>query len=133
MLVPVREVRPLVRLAIFRPSQKGQPTTGGKCKEKGLSPARDDSDLVGYFRAPSGSGPGATLPLQKKRRLWSQAGQKLLRELPLKPWAARRRDDLLALPATIGKIEGAVLVDHLKSMDWAARKAEFHSKPIPPF
>jgi len=65
--------------------------------------------------------------------LWSQAGQKLLRELPLKPWAARRRDDLLALPATIGKIEGAVLVDHLKSMDWAARKAEFHSKPIPPF
>ena len=33
--------------------------------------------------------------VQKKRRLWSEAGQKLLRELPLKPWASRRREDLL--------------------------------------
>ena len=32
--------------------------------------------------------------LQKKRRLWSKAGQKLLRELPLRPWASRRREDL---------------------------------------
>jgi transposase len=35
--------------------------------------------------------------MQKKRRLWSQAGMKLLRELPLKPWAACRREDLLGL------------------------------------
>ena len=35
--------------------------------------------------------------VQKKRRLWSGAGQKLLRELPLKPWAGRRREDLLRL------------------------------------
>ena len=35
--------------------------------------------------------------VQRKRKLWSQAGQKLLRELPLRPWASRRRDDLLRL------------------------------------
>src|SRR5712692_3014424 len=33
--------------------------------------------------------------VQKKRRLWSEAGQKLLRELALQPWAGRRREDLL--------------------------------------
>jgi transposase len=37
--------------------------------------------------------------VQRKHKLWSQAGQTLLRELPLPPWAARRRDDLLALMA----------------------------------
>ena len=35
--------------------------------------------------------------VQKKRRLWSEAGQKVLRQLPLKPWAGRRREDLLRL------------------------------------
>src|ERR1700682_1757881 len=35
--------------------------------------------------------------MQRKAKLWSQAGQKLLRELPLKPWAAGRREDLLGL------------------------------------
>jgi transposase len=35
--------------------------------------------------------------VQKKRHLWSAAGQKLLREIPLKPWAGRRREDLLKL------------------------------------
>ena len=35
--------------------------------------------------------------MQKKRTLWSQAGQKMLRELPLKPWAWCRREDLLGL------------------------------------
>jgi transposase len=39
--------------------------------------------------------------VQRKRKLWSQAGQKLLRELPLKPWAARRREDLLRLLAML--------------------------------
>src|SRR5580765_1425450 len=30
----------------------------------------------------------------KKRKLWSRAGEKVLRELPLAPWASRRREDL---------------------------------------
>jgi transposase len=35
--------------------------------------------------------------LQLKRKLWSQAGQRVLRELPLEGWAAQRRQDLLQL------------------------------------
>jgi transposase len=30
----------------------------------------------------------------RKGKLWSKTGEKLLRELPLKPWASRRREDL---------------------------------------
>jgi transposase len=33
--------------------------------------------------------------LTKKRKLWSRAGEKALCELPLRPWASRRREDLL--------------------------------------
>jgi transposase len=32
--------------------------------------------------------------VMKKQKLWSKAGQKVLRELPLAPWASRRREDL---------------------------------------
>jgi len=32
---------------------------------------------------------------QKKRQLWTKAGRELLERLPLEPWTARRRDDLL--------------------------------------
>ncbi|MGA2170569.1 MAG: type II toxin-antitoxin system PemK/MazF family toxin [Terracidiphilus sp.] len=32
------------------------------------------------------------------------------------------------LPITVGGVEGAILVDQLKSMDWAGRGAVFHSK-----
>jgi mRNA interferase MazF len=32
------------------------------------------------------------------------------------------------LPITVGGVDGAVLVDQMKSMDWAGRRAEFHSK-----
>jgi transposase len=39
--------------------------------------------------------------LQKKRRLWSKKGQKLLNELPLRPWASRRREDLLKIMAML--------------------------------
>src|SRR5271166_1738325 len=50
--------------------------------------------------------------MQKKRTLWSEAGQKLLRELPWKPWAACRREDLLGLLGMlneqIGKLDQAV-------------------------
>ena len=35
--------------------------------------------------------------VQRKHKLWSQAGQTMLRELPLKPWASCRREDLLGL------------------------------------
>jgi transposase len=44
--------------------------------------------------------------VQKKRTLWSQAGQKMLRELPLKPWAACRREDLLGLLAMLNQQVG---------------------------
>ena len=50
--------------------------------------------------------------MQRKGKLWSQAGQKMLRELPLKPWAACRREDLLGLLGMlnqqIGKLDTAV-------------------------
>jgi transposase len=35
--------------------------------------------------------------MQRKRRLWSAAGQQALQQLPLQPWATRRREDLLRL------------------------------------
>ena len=44
------------------------------------------------------------------------------------PLTSRRKPYPFALPASIDKVEGAVLVDHIKSMDWTARKAAFHSK-----
>jgi transposase len=50
--------------------------------------------------------------VQRKAKLWSQAGQKMLRELPLKPWASCRRKDLLGLLAMlnqqIGELDDAV-------------------------
>jgi len=39
--------------------------------------------------------------MQRKRRLWSAAGQQALQELPLQPWASRRRADLLRLLASL--------------------------------
>jgi len=53
--------------------------------------------------------------LQKKRRLWSEGGQKLLRALPLKPWASRRREDLL------GVME--LLDQKIASLDQAVQEA----------
>jgi transposase len=41
--------------------------------------------------------------MQKKRKLWTEAGQKALRELPLESWAACRREDLLGLLASLEK------------------------------
>jgi transposase len=46
--------------------------------------------------------------MQRKRRLWSQVGMQLLRELPLKPWAAHRREDLLGLLAMLDRQVGAL-------------------------
>jgi transposase len=53
--------------------------------------------------------------LQKKRRLWSEAGQKLLRELPLKSWADRRREDLLRV---LGMLD-----QQIQSLDLAVKAA----------
>src|SRR3981189_2507390 len=46
--------------------------------------------------------------MQRKAKLWSQAGQKLLRELPLKPWAACRREDLLGLLELLNQQSGTL-------------------------
>ena len=49
--------------------------------------------------------------VQKKRKLWSAAGQQALRELPLQGWAAQRRQDLLillkSLDEQIGELDRA--------------------------
>jgi mRNA interferase MazF len=47
------------------------------------------------------------------------------------PLTSKRKPYPFALPITVDDVEGAVLVDQLKSMDWAGRNAEFHS-PAPP-
>jgi len=44
------------------------------------------------------------------------------------PLTSRRKPYPFALPVRLDKVEGAVLVDHVKSMDWEARRAAFHSK-----
>jgi transposase len=50
--------------------------------------------------------------MQRKAKLWSQAGMQALRELPLKPWASCRREDLLGvlamLDGQVGKLDKAV-------------------------
>src|SRR5580693_1916469 len=44
------------------------------------------------------------------------------------PLTSKRKPYPFALPITVDDVEGAVLVDQLKSLDWAGRKAKFHSK-----
>jgi mRNA interferase MazF len=44
------------------------------------------------------------------------------------PLTSRRKPYPFALETTIKNVAGAVLVDHLKRVDWAARDAAFHSK-----
>jgi mRNA interferase MazF len=47
------------------------------------------------------------------------------------PLTSKRKAYPFALPILVDKVEGAVLVDHLKSMDWQARAVKFHSKGDP--
>ena len=47
------------------------------------------------------------------------------------PLTSQRKPYPFALPAIVGKIEGSVVVDHVKSLDWNARKVGFHSKADP--
>lgn len=53
--------------------------------------------------------------VQKKRKLWSEAGQQVLRALPLQPWASRRRQDLFNLLAVLDR--------HIGELDQAVAKA----------
>jgi transposase len=58
--------------------------------------------------------------MQKKRRLWSKAGQTALRELPLPPWAGRRREDLLSV---LGLLD-----QQIASLDQAVQNAAEQDK-----
>jgi transposase len=53
--------------------------------------------------------------VQKKRKLWTQAGQQALRELSLHGWAGQRRQDLLALLASLNQ--------QIEQLDRAAEQA----------
>lgn len=58
--------------------------------------------------------------VQKKRKLWSAAGQQALRELPLQGWAARRRQDLLELLKSLNQ--------HIEELDRAAEEESQRDK-----
>jgi mRNA interferase MazF len=47
------------------------------------------------------------------------------------PLTSRRKPYPFALPVIVNKVEGSVLVDQIKSLDWSTRKAAFHSKASP--
>ena len=47
------------------------------------------------------------------------------------PLTSKRKSYPFALPVVIDQVDGAVLVDHLKSVDWNARGVAFHSKAEP--
>jgi mRNA interferase MazF len=47
------------------------------------------------------------------------------------PLTSKRKPYPFALPVVMDKLEGAVLVDHLKSVDWKVRAVKFHSKADP--
>src|SRR6202795_4931027 len=47
------------------------------------------------------------------------------------PLTSKRKPYPFALPITVDKVEGAVLVDQLKSMDWVGPHGKFHSPATP--
>jgi mRNA interferase MazF len=47
------------------------------------------------------------------------------------PLTSKRKPYPFALPITVDEVEGAVLVDQLKSLDWLGRSAKFHSRAGP--
>jgi len=51
----------------------------------------------------------------KRQKLWSKTGEKVLRELPLAPWAGRRREDLF-------KVRG-MLDEQIALLDVAVKEA----------
>lgn len=44
------------------------------------------------------------------------------------PLTSKRKPYPFSLPVSLDDVEGAILVDQLKSVDWAGRKAVFHSR-----
>ena len=44
------------------------------------------------------------------------------------PLTSERKPYPFALSVVVDRVEGAVLVDHLKSLDWRPRNAAFHCK-----
>jgi transposase len=61
--------------------------------------------------------------ITKKRKLWSAAGEKVLGELPLKPWASRRREDLLRLRSLLDQ-QIALLDEAVKKVAAENEKAQ---------
>jgi mRNA interferase MazF len=47
------------------------------------------------------------------------------------PLTSRRKPYAFALPVVVDKVEGAVLVDHIKSVDLEARHVKLHSRADP--
>jgi len=47
------------------------------------------------------------------------------------PLTSKRKPYPFALPITVDEVDGAVLVDQLKSLDWSGRNTKFHSKAEP--
>src|SRR5882762_4123963 len=47
------------------------------------------------------------------------------------PLTSKRKPYPFSLPVVVDEVEGAVLVDHLESMDWKERDVKFHSKADP--
>ena len=47
------------------------------------------------------------------------------------PLTSKRKPYPFALPIKVDQVEGAVLVDQIKRVDWAGRQAQFHSKAEP--
>lgn len=72
---------------------------------------------------------------QSKRRpalvLTDQAYNRASGLVVVCPLTSTRKPYPFALPIDVDGIEGAVLVDHVKSMDWQARKLAFHSNADP--
>ena len=44
------------------------------------------------------------------------------------PLTRTRKPYPFSLPCAVGNVEGAVLVNHLRSIDWGTRNAAFHSR-----
>jgi mRNA interferase MazF len=47
------------------------------------------------------------------------------------PLTSKRKPYPFALPIKVDQVEGAVLIDQIKSLDWPRRQAQFHSKAEP--
>jgi transposase len=56
----------------------------------------------------------------RSRKLWSRAGQQVLRDLALRPWAARRREDLFRVKE--------LLDEQIARLDGAAKEMAEHSE-----